>query len=392
MSVAEHLSRVSGPDPQAPLSREDGSSSSRPLRVAIVAPSLRYVGGQSVQADLLLQHWKHDPDVRASFIPVDPLFPAGLRWVLGIPGLRTIVRTPFYIAGLWRGLRDIDVAHIFSASFSSFLVAVLPAWLIARMRGKKTLINYHSGEARNHLKGSWLARTVLKRASPVVTPSGYLVDVFREFGLSAEAVPNIVDFTQFSYRERKPLRPHLVSTRGFHPYYCIDVVIKGFAEVKKAFPDAQLDLVGKGPLEAEIRRLVSDLKLSGVNFCGVASRQEIGKFYDQADIFINASRLDNMPVSVLEAFASGTPVISTSPEGMRYLVDDGRTGLLCEPGDFVALAEHVLRVLRDPGLASSLSSNAVEELRRYRWEAVREQWLTVYRALVQTRTSVGARA
>ena len=392
MSVAEHLSRVSGPDPRTPLSREGGSSSPRPLRVAIVAPSLRYVGGQSVQADLLLQHWKHDPDVRASFIPVDPLFPAGLGWVLGIPGLRTIVRTPFYLAGLWRGLRDIDVAHIFSASFSSFLVAVLPAWLIARMRGKKTLINYHSGEARNHLKGSWLARTVLKRASRVVTPSGYLVDVFREFGLSAEAVPNIVDFTQFSYRERKPLRPHLVSTRGFHPYYCIDVVIKGFAEVKKAFPDAQLDLVGKGPLEAEIRRLVSELKLSGVNFCGVASRQEIGKFYDQADIFINASRLDNMPVSVLEAFASGTPVISTSPEGMRYLVEDGRTGLLCEPGDFVALAEHVLRVLRDPRLASSLSSNAVEELRRYRWEAVREQWLTVYRALVQTRTSVGARA
>jgi len=56
-------------------------------------------------------------------------------------------------------------------------------------------------------------------------------------------------------------------------------------------------------------------------------RDEIGKYYDRADIFINASRLDNMPVSILEAFASGTPVVSTAPEGMRYLVEHGRTGL-----------------------------------------------------------------
>ena len=71
------------------------------LRVAIVAPSLRYVGGQSVQADLLLRYWHDDPDIHASFIPVDPEFPAGLRWVARIPGLRTLVRTPFYLAALW---------------------------------------------------------------------------------------------------------------------------------------------------------------------------------------------------------------------------------------------------------------------------------------------------
>jgi glycosyltransferase involved in cell wall biosynthesis len=356
------------------------------LRVAIVAPSLRYVGGQSVQADLLLRHWQGDPagdsDVQATFIPVDPQFPAGLRWVGRIPGLRTLVRTPYYLAALWRGLRDVDVAHIFSASYASFLIAPSPAWLVARMRGKKTLVNYHSGEARDHLQRSLIARAVLKRADLVVTPSAYLVDVFREFGLTAYPVPNIVDFSQFSYRRRTPLRPHLVCTRGFHPYYSIDVVVKAFARVQKEFSGAQLDLVGGGPLESDIRQLVSGLKLSGVNFCGVASRQEIGRYYDRGDIFINASRLDNMPVSILEAFASGTPVISTSPEGMRYLVDHGRTGLLSEPGNPEALAENVLRVLREPEFGLRLAANAFEELRPYRWESVREQWLHAYRALV----------
>ena len=131
-----------------------------------------------------------------------------------------------------------------------------------------------------------------------------------------------------------------------------------------------------------MRRLVSDLNLTGVNFCGVASRNEIGRCYDAADIFINGSRLDNMPVSILEAFASGTPVISTAPEGMRYLVEDGRTGLLSPVGDPAALATNVLRVLRDPAFAHQLSANAFEELRRYRWELVREQWLKICRELV----------
>jgi glycosyltransferase involved in cell wall biosynthesis len=218
-----------------------------------------------------------------------------------------------------------------------------------------------------------------------VTPSAYLVDVFREFGLKAAPVPNIVDLSQFNYRLREPLHPHLVCTRGFHPYYCVDVVVKAFAQVKREFPEAQLDLVGGGPLEADIRQLVFELKIDGVNFCGIASREEIGKYYDRADIFINGSRLDNMPVSVLEAFAAGTPVISTSPEGMRYLVEHGRTGLLSEPGDAEALAQNVIRVLRDPQLARRLNLNAVEEIKRYDWTKVRSQWLDAYRALRPTK-------
>ena len=226
------------------------------VRVALVAPSLRYVGGQSVQADLLLQTWGGDPDADARFIPVDPRFKFGLGWVERVPALRTIIREPFYALSLLNLLKNADVVHIFSASYSSFLLAPLPAWRIARLRGKKTLINYHSGECRDHLQLSLVAREVLKGTDQLVVPSGYLVDVLGEFELKALAIPNIVDVSQFEFRVRRPLRPHLVCTRGFHPYYCIDVVVRAFAEVQKVFPDARLDLVGGGPLEGEIRNLV----------------------------------------------------------------------------------------------------------------------------------------
>jgi hypothetical protein len=207
--------------------------SSKRLRVCIVAPSLRYVGGQSVQAELLLRHWQNDPDIDIRFLAVDPPLPRFLAWAEGIPGLRTILREPIYFWHLWRGLKDIDIAHIFSASYWSFLLAPAPASLFAKLRGSKTLINYHSGEARDHLQSFRSAKFVLSRVDKIVVPSGYLVDVLREFGLPATAVPNIVDLSQFQYRERTPLRPHMVCTRGFSAYYSVDVVVRAFAEIKK---------------------------------------------------------------------------------------------------------------------------------------------------------------
>lgn len=367
---------------EAPAHAPRQSSKTGRLRVAIVAASLRYVGGQSVQADLLLRRWQGDPLVKAQFIPIDPSLPLLLRWVERIPILRTLVRQPIYMLQLWRGLKHADIAHIFSASYWSFLVAPAPAWLIARLRGKKTLLHYHSGEARDHLRRFRSALQVLARVDRLVVPSGYLVDVFREFGLDPQAIPNIVDTSQFSFRSRWPLRPRLICTRGFHSYYCVDVAVRAFAEIRKAYPEATLDLVGGGPQEAEIRRLVRELGLEGVDFKGVAAYNEIGHYYDCADIFINASRLDNMPVSILEAFASGLPVVSTEPEGMRYLVEHGRTGLLSPMGDAVALAQNVMRVLESPELAQRLAANAYREMERYTWPVVREQWLEAYRCLV----------
>jgi L-malate glycosyltransferase len=352
------------------------------LRVAIVAPSLRYIGGQSAQADLLLRLWQNDPDIAISFLAVDTPFPRILARAERIPGLRTILREPIYFWYLWRGLKDVDVVHIFSASYWSFLLAPAPAWLFSKLRGVKSLINYHSGEARDHLRRFRSGKFVLSRVDKIVVPSGYLVDVFREFGLAASAVPNIVDLAQFRYRPRAPLRPHLVCTRGFSTYYSVDVVVRAFGEVKKEYPEAQLDLVGNGPLESDIRKLVADLNLRGVDFTGVASRQEIGKYYDQADIFINASWLDNMPLSIIEAFAAGTPVVTTSPECMPYLVEHERTGLLSPVGDYKMLAANVIRLLRDPALAADLARNAHGESQKYTWENVREQWVNTYRALV----------
>jgi L-malate glycosyltransferase len=361
--------------------REPEPDPSVPLRVAIVAASLRWVGGQSVQADLLLRHWQNDPEVEARFVPIDPDLPRWLAWAGRIPFVRTALRMPLYLQELWSAAGSANLLHVFSASYWSFLLAPAPAWLVGRLRGTKVLINYHSGEARDHLRHWSTALPILRRTDGIAVPSAYLVDVFREFGLEAQAVANIIDARQFCYRRRKPLRPRLVCTRGFHRYYSVDLVVRAFAEVKKEFPEAVLWLAGKGKLEQAIRALVDEFKLTGVEFTGAVPYREIGGVYDRADIFINASWLDNLPLSILEAFAAGTPVVTTAPEGIRRLVEHERTGLLSEPGDWQTLARNVMRLLRDPDLGLRLAEQAHEELQRYQWPSVREQWLELYRAL-----------
>jgi L-malate glycosyltransferase len=359
------------------------AESRRRVRLAIIAPTLHYVGGQAVQADLLLRHWETDSRVQAHLIPIDPELPAPIAWTQTVRYFRTLARMPFYWVALWRGLRDVDISHIFSASYWAFLLTTFPALLLARLRGKKTLINYHSGEARDHLAAWRTALPILRRADRCVVPSRFLANVFREFGLDTDLVPNFVDLNQFHYRPRNPLRPRLLCTRGFGAYYSVDLVVRAFARVQQDYADARLCLLGEGEQEEEIRRLVRELKLENVEFPGNVGRDKISHYYDQADIFVNASWLDNMPLSILEAFASGTPVATTAPEGIKYLVEHERTGLLSEPGDWETLAANVLRMLQDPAFAQTLAERAFQESRQYSWEVVRALWLTVYERLLE---------
>lgn len=360
--------------------RETGTKgSSHPVRVVIVAPRIQHlIGGQEVQADLLLRLWRDDPDVHASYLASNPELP---QWLESIRYLRTLARFPLYLARLIEGLRHADVVHIFSTSFSGFLISVVPAFCVARVLGKKVLINYRSGLAQSHLNASSLTRNILRKADKVLVPSLYLVEVFREFQIAAQAIPNVVDTKLFDYRPRSPLRPLLLCSRNLEECYGIDLVLQAFAEVQKVFPEAQLYLLGEGSEENVFRRLIADLNLKNVEMPGRVPREHIREFYNKADILINASRVDNMPVSILEAFASGLPVVSSNAGGIPAIVRHEETGLLSDTEDWAQLAANVIRLLQDPVLAQRLTENAGRQSRAYHWDAVRGQWVRVYREL-----------
>src|SRR5688572_14119778 len=185
-----------------------------PVRVAVVAASLRILGGQAVQARRLLDQWRDDPAVHAWLVPINPVPPRPFRSLLAVKYLRTLVTQLWYWPLLIRELRRADVVHVFSASYSSFLLSPLPAVLIAKLLGRPVLLNYHSGEAPDHLRRSAVARRVMRSWVDMnVVPSAFLRDVLASFGIRAGVVPNTIDLERFAYRTREPLGPRLLSTR-----------------------------------------------------------------------------------------------------------------------------------------------------------------------------------
>src|SRR5947207_9512793 len=151
-----------------------------------------------------------------------------------------------YIPQLVRQLACADVVHVFSASYSSFLLAPVPAVLVARVLGRPVVLNYHSGEAPDHLGRSAAARAVLSRVDRIVVPSPFLAGVFQEFGLTATVVPNTIDLDRFVYRDRDSLRPRLLSTRNLDYPYNVACTLRAFRIVQDRWPDASLTLVGAG--------------------------------------------------------------------------------------------------------------------------------------------------
>lgn len=350
---------------------------SRKLRVALVAPSLHILGGQAVQADELLRAWQRDPDVEAWLVPINPTYTGWLGKPSRVRYIRTILTQLKYWPLLNRELRRADVVHVFSASYFSFLLAPLPAVMVARLLGKPVLVNYRSGQAPDHLGRSSLARFVLSNTSANVVPSKYLVDVFERLGLRALVVHNIVDTTRFKFRRRDPLRPKLLSARNLEPLYNIECTLRAFRIVQDQYPDATLTVVGEGTEGHQLRKLAHTLDLR-VEFAGKVAHDEIAPYFDRADIYLQTPNIDNMPVSVLEAFASGLPVVSTNAGGVPYIVDDGVQGLLAPVGDHAAIARQVLRILEEPGLSDRLTTAALRGCALYSWSTVRDQWMSVY--------------
>jgi glycosyltransferase involved in cell wall biosynthesis len=86
-----------------------------------------------------------------------------------------------------------------------------------------------------------------------------------------------------------------------------------------------------------------------------------------------------MPLSILEAFAAGLPVVTTNAGGIPYVVSHEKTGLLVEKDDAKAMAEAAIRLLESEELGHSLATNARAECAKYRWEVVRKNWLSFYR-------------
>jgi glycosyltransferase involved in cell wall biosynthesis len=137
--------------------------------------------------------------------------------------------------------------------------------------------------------------------------------------------------------------------------------LKAFANVCKKHPSARLIMAGTGPLLADCRFMLQELGLLGkVNFVGAISHDEVKQLFSRASIFVQHSVTTNdgdsegTPVSILEASASGLPVIATRHGGIPDVIIDGETGLLSDENDLETMSENLLKMFTEPETAIAM--------------------------------------
>ena len=352
------------------------------IRLLIVGPSFDILGGQSVQAARLMSRLTEEPSLEVGFLPINPRLPGVLRKLQAIKYVRTIVTSIAYVASLLRHVRKYDVVHVFSASYFSFVLAPTPAILVSRLYGKKVLLNYHSGEAQDHLQ-RWrrTALPTIRLVNSVVVPSEYLVRVFADFGIKAQAIYNLIETAKFRFRDRQSLTPRFLSNRNLEVHYGVDRVLRAFAIIQRQYPDATLVVAGDGSQRRALKALAEQLSLRHTNFVGQVDPNSVVELYDSADIYLNGSEIDNQPLSILEAFACGVPIVTTNAGGIPDIVTDGVSGFVVPCGDYEMLAERALLLLEQPKVAGDMAAHGLEQCRKYSWGAVRDSWMETYISL-----------
>lgn len=354
------------------------------ISILLIAPSLDILGGQAVQASRLMETLSAVPGQKMTFFPINPRPPKMLMWVRQVPFLRTIVNAILYHSRLLFEARKHDILHIFSAGLNSYTLWTIPALFYGKLYGKKLIVNYRDGQAEEHITTWRTALPTLRVADRIVTPSGFLVEVFAKHGVKAQSIFNIIDSSNFIYRKRKKLRPVFMTNRILEPLYNVDCILRAFRIIQNKYPDASLTIAHDGCSRPGLEKFAQELQLKNTQFVGRVPHTKMPELYDSADIYLTSPNIDCMPGSLLECFASGLPIVATNAGGIPYIAKDRYSALLVDINDHEALAARSIELLENEELVEQLTANGLEEVNRYDWKPVRDQWSALYREVVSS--------
>jgi glycosyltransferase involved in cell wall biosynthesis len=363
----------------------------RPKLVFLV--TLAETGGAQTYVASLLPALVRDFDVLVAAHGEGPLCnaarAAGARF---LP--LTHVRRP---VNLWRdglGLLELlrllrselpEIVHVNSAKAAA--LGRVAAW-VARVPIRVYTVHGWAFLAHGGL-ASAAYRWVERALRPLTTVTVCVSEKERQAGLAARACKEtttvvIRNGVEPSRADRRPplVRPRLVMVGRLQAPKDPLTFVRALATLRGQ--DFEAVLVGEGPdrgaVEEEVRRLGIE---SAVQLLG--ERNDVPELLGTAEIFVLSTRSEGLPLSILEAMATGLPVIASDVGGVPELVIDGETGLLVPPGDPDALAAAIRRLLEDPPLAHRLGeAGRVRVAEHFDLAAVRQAHLDLYNHLLAT--------
>ena len=287
----------------------------------------------------------------------------------------------FLLDVVWNLLRkrsDYNLAQIDVYSGRAFLWAEISKALLMFLK-KPFVLTLHGGNLPKFSESrKERVEKFFKEAVFVTAPSAYLAKEMEPYYPNIKIIPNGIDLQRFPFRFRNSFRPRLVWVRAFHTLYNPMLAPKVLGELLKEYPEATLQMVGPdkgdGSLE-KTRELACHLGIqkSLRIHTGVPS-DDIPKYLDGADVFLNTTDFDNAPLSLLEAMASGLCVITTNVGGIPAWVDHEKEALLVSPNRADEMAQAVKRVLKNQQFAAMLAQAARAKAESRDWSKIIRTW------------------
>lgn len=357
------------------------------LRIGLVGPLAPPSGGMANQTAQLAALLRAD-GAMVQVIQLNP--PYRPAWIRHIRILRAIVRLFTYLGQIWTTSDTVDLFHIMANSGWSWHLYATPAIWIAWLRGKPIVLNYRGGEADAFLaRSSKLIGMSLKRAGAIIVPSAYLAQVFEKYGFATQIVPNIIDLARFTptpLAKMSPGRPRLLVARNLEAIYGNASALRAFAQIRKHHPNASLIVAGSGSELGALEALARQLGVAkAVQFPGRVDNDAMAHLYRMADIVLNPSLADNMPISILEALACAVPVVSTNVGGIPAMLQHDRTALLVMPNDPDAMAHAALSLLANPRKAARIGVAGSAHVKQFTWEQVAPRLCAQYHRVLYAR-------
>ncbi|MBX2991949.1 MAG: glycosyltransferase family 4 protein [Bacteroidetes bacterium] len=238
----------------------------------------------------------------------------------------------------------------------------------------------------SHQMDALLEKWIRKRFDEVIAISPY-VDRFLPAGVKKHHITNPVRTKFFESPQSGVQLQRMLFVGALTRLKRPLDAIKAHEIVIRDFPDATLSLVGETQdkeYEREIRRYIRDAHITGVEFLGVRTQEDVAALMRESAMLVLTSVQENTPMVVAESMASGLPVIASKVGGIPDMINNGTDGLLFECGDVHSLARLMTDVLRSGDLRNSLSRNGrAKALATYSSEAVAAATVSVYRTMMR---------
>ena len=339
------------------------------------------------------KRWRNDSPSKRKVLVVTPCPPNGLP-TQGLKIAEELIEAGFRTHILSRAqsslvrVLDIVVCGIFLVPFCDVVLVnlygkrafVYEAFIILYgYMWKKRIVAFVRSGMMPQFVQKWprFARMVFKRCQALLVPNKYLEEKLTALELRVDGViPNFIDLSQYSFKERSYLQPRFLYVRGLWSVYNPEMALRAFSIIQDTYPSASLTMVGReGDCSTLCRNLVHELDLRNVEFVGLVKKAELIEIAGLHDIHLHTNRSENMPVSIIEMWACGLPIVGTNVGGMSFLVRNYEDAILVESEDYKTMAKVCNRLLSDPNLTRFLSSNGRKRAEALTWDCVKDNWM-----------------